>query len=160
MITKTPEQIVKAAAAYRQGCLDGKSQTFLRPDFWAFCGWIDESADDIQALVKGQSVTWAADPTKADGFDELPEEQQKQVQEEWRCHTAAAVDKLRKLCTFIRGEYNVGSAWSGVLSPKAIFLQKQDFDGAALRERQQVEQSGDITIKLVGDFGGVADPFA
>ena len=70
-----------------------------------------------------------------------------------------AAEELRRLATYIRGQYSTAPGWSGNCSGKALFNQKQNFDGCALVDKVEQASSGEISVKLVGDFGGVDNPF-
>ena len=70
-----------------------------------------------------------------------------------------AAEELRRLATYIRGQYSTAPGWSGNCSGKALFNQKQNFDGCALVDKVEQASSGEISVKLVGDFGGVENPF-
>ena len=130
--------IIQACTKYRELV---QSNAVKRPDWWDFCAWCGESSRELSAIIKGKGC----------GEDEPDEgERAKNVQLQY---------ELERFADYIRAQYNTSPAWSGASAGKAIFLQKQDFDGAPLRERQEQTTSGDIKVTLVGDFGDIKDPF-
>ena len=155
------KQLIQACRDYKQLCETGQIK---RPDFWHFCGWIGETDTAISAIIKfggkggkaksgGNSdegiVTEAA---KSKGNSALTMEQE-------AAKYGEAAEELRRLATYIRGQYSTAPGWSGNCSGKALFNQKQNFDGCALVEKVEQASSGEISVKLVGDFGGVENPF-
>lgn len=151
----TETQLVQACKDYKQLC---DTEQIRRPDFWHFCGWIGETDAAISAIIKyggkggnaGDGV--AADAAKGKGNSALTLEQE-------AAKYGEAAEELRRLATYIRGQYSTAPGWSGNCSGKALFLQKQDFDGHPLADKIEQASSGEISVKLVGDFGGVENPF-
>ena len=155
------KQLVQACKDYKQLCEAGKIK---RPDFWHFCGWIGETDSAISAIIKfggkggkaksdGNSDEGiAAETAKSKGNSGLTLEQE-------AAKYGEAAEELRRLATYIRGQYSTAPGWSGNCSGKALFNQKQNFDGCALVEKVEQASSGEISVKLVGDFGGVENPF-
>lgn len=155
------KQLVQACKGYKQLCEEGKIK---RPDFWHFCGWIGETDTAISAIIKfgGKGKTSkddgsadagiAAETAKSKGNSGLTLEQE-------AAKYGEAAEELRRLATYIRGQYSTAPGWSGNCSGKALFNQKQNFDGCALVEKVEQASSGEISVKLVGDFGGVENPF-
>lgn len=155
------KQLVQACKEYKQLCEAGQIK---RPDFWHFCGWIGETDTAISAIIKfggkGGKTTGgsnsdegiAAETAKSKGNSGLTLEQE-------AAKYGEAAEELRRLATYIRGQYSTAPGWSGNCSGKALFNQKQNFDGCALVEKVEQASSGEISVKLVGDFGGVENPF-
>lgn len=155
------KQLVKACKDYKQLCEAGQIK---RPDFWHFCGWIGETDTAISAIIKyggkGKAPTdggaadagIAAEAAKSKGNSGLTLEQE-------AAKYGEAAEELRRLATYIRGQYSTAPGWSGNCSGKALFNQKQNFDGCALVDKVEQASSGEISVKLVGDFGGVENPF-
>lgn len=140
------KQLVQACKEYKQLCEAGQIK---RPDFWHFCGWIGETDAAISAIIKygGKGGKTTGDSNADSGI----------VTEAAKYGEAA--EELRRLATYIRGQYSTAPGWSGNCSGKALFNQKQNFDGCALVEKVEQASSGEISVKLVGDFGGVENPF-
>lgn len=155
------KQLIQACKDYKQLCETGQIK---RPDFWHFCGWIGETDTAISAIIKfGGKGGKAANDGNADsgivagaakgkGNSVLTLEQE-------AAKYGEAAEELRRLATYIRGQYSTAPGWSGNCSGKALFNQKQNFDGCALVEKVEQSSSGEISVKLVGDFGGVDNPF-
>jgi hypothetical protein len=155
------KQLVQACKDYKQFCEAGQIK---RPDFWHFCGWIGETDTAISAIIKyggkGKAPTdgraadagIVAEAEKSKGNSGLTLEQE-------AAKYGEAAEELRRLATYIRGQYSTAPGWSGNCSGKALFNQKQNFDGCALVEKVEQASSGEISVKLVGDFGGVENPF-
>lgn len=155
------KQLVQACKKYKQLCEAGQIK---RPDFWHFCGWIGETDTAISAIIKfggkGKSskddgsadAGIVAEAAKSKGNSGLTLEQE-------AAKYGEAAEELRRLATYIRGQYSTAPGWSGNCSGKALFNQKQNFDGCALVEKVEQASSGEISVKLVGDFGGVENPF-
>lgn len=139
-------QLCKACKEYKQLCEAGQIK---RPDFWHFCGWIGETDTAISAIIKygGRGGKAANDGNSDAGL----------IAEAAKYGEAA--EELRRLATYIRGQYSTAPGWSGNCSGKALFCQKQNFDGHALVDKVEQASSGEISVKLVGDFGGVENPF-
>lgn len=154
-------QLCKACKEYKQLCEAGQIK---RPDFWHFCGWIGETDTAISAIIKfggrggkvksegSSDAGIMAEAAKSKGNSGLTLEQEAAKYEE-------AAEELRRLATYIRGQYSTAPGWSGNCSGKALFCQKQNFDGRALVDKVEQASSGEISVKLVGDFGGVENPF-
>ena len=152
------KQLVQACKEYKQLCEAGQIK---RPDF---CGWIGETDTAISAIIKfggkGGKTTGGSNPdegiaaeaAKSKGNSTLTLEQE-------AAKYGEAAEELRRLATYIRGQYSTAPGWSGNCSGKALFNQKQNFDGCALVEKVEQASSGEISVKLVGDFGGVENPF-
>ena len=155
------KQLVQACKDYKQLCEKGQIK---RPDFWHFCGWIGETDTAISAIIKfggkGGKTTGGsnadsglvAEAAKGKGCLAMTLEQE-------AAKYGEAAEELRRLATYIRGQYSTAPGWSGNCSGKALFNQKQNFDGCALVEKVEQASSGEISVKLVGDFGGVENPF-
>lgn len=155
------KQLVQACKDYKQLCETGQIK---RPDFWHFCGWIGETDTAISAIIKfggkGGKTTGgsnsderiAEETAKSKGNSALTLEQE-------AAKYGEAAEELRRLATYIRGQYSTAPGWSGNCSGKALFNQKQNFDGCALVDKVEQASSGEISVKLVGDFGGVENPF-
>lgn len=155
------KQLVQACKDYKQLCETGQIK---RPDFWHFCGWIGETDTAISAIIKyggkGKAPTdggaadagIVAEAAKSKGNSGLTLEQE-------AAKYGEAAEELRRLATYIRGQYSTAPGWSGNCSGKALFNQKQNFDGCALVDKVEQASSGEISVKLVGDFGGVENPF-
>ena len=155
------KQLVQACKDYKQLCEAGQIK---RPDFWHFCGWIGETDSAISAIIKyggkGKAPTdggaadagIVAEAAKSKGNSGLTLEQE-------AAKYGEAAEELRRLATYIRGQYSTAPGWSGNCSGKALFNQKQNFDGCALVDKVEQASSGEISVKLVGDFGGVENPF-
>lgn len=155
------KQLVQACKDYKQLCETGQIK---RPDFWHFCGWIGETDTAISAIIKfggkggkaksdgNSDAGFVAEAAKGKGNSALTLEQE-------AAKYGEAAEELRRLATYIRGQYSTAPGWSGNCSGKALFNQKQNFDGCALVEKVEQASSGEISVKLVGDFGGVENPF-
>ena len=140
------KQLIQACKDYKQLCEKGQIK---RPDFWHFCGWIGETDTAISAIIKFGGKGGKA---KSDGNSGMTLEQE-------AAKYGEVAEELRRLATYIRGQYSTAPGWSGNCSGKALFNQKQNFDGCALVEKVEQASSGEISVKLVGDFGGVENPF-
>ena len=146
LVRISEKQLIQACKDYKQFCETGQIK---RPDFWHFCGWIGETDTAISAIIK---FGGKGGKVKSDGNSALTLEQE-------AAKYGEAAEELRRLATYIRGQYSTAPGWSGNCSGKALFNQKQNFDGCALVEKVEQASSGEISVKLVGDFGGVENPF-
>lgn len=140
------KQLVQACKDYKQLCENGQIK---RPDFWHFCGWVGETDAAISAIIKygGKGCKASGDSNADSGIGAEA------------AKYGEAAEELRRLATYIRGQYSTAPGWSGNCSGKALFNQKQNFDGCALVDKVEQASSGEISVKLVGDFGGVDNPF-
>lgn len=140
------KQLIQACKDYKQLCETGQIK---RPDFWHFCGWVGETDAAISAIIKhgGRGGKGKSEGNSDAGL----------VGEAAKYGEAA--EELRRLATYIRGQYSTAPGWSGNCSGKALFNQKQNFDGCALVDKVEQASSGEISVKLIGDFGGVENPF-
>lgn len=155
------KQLIQACKDYKQLCEKGQIK---RPDWWHFCGWIGETAEAMSAILKyggkgkpskddgSADAGIAAEAAKGKGNSGMTLEQE-------AAKYGEAAEELRRLATYIRGQYSTAPGWSGNCSGKALFNQKQNFDGCALVDKVEQASSGEISVKLVGDFGGVDNPF-
>ena len=155
------KQLVQACKDYKQLCETGQIK---RPDFWHFCGWIGETDTAISAIIKfGGKGKSSKDDSSADAGIVAEAAKSKgnsgMTLEQEAAKYGEAAEELRRLATYIRGQYSTAPGWSGNCSGKALFNQKQNFDGCALVEKVEQASSGEISVKLVGDFGGVENPF-
>lgn len=135
----TPAEIAKMAAAYKANVQNGKIK---RADWAHFCGLCGETLEDMQRAISGST----SGETDGEAWSEAGARDM-------------AVDALKLISTFIRGEYSSSAAWNGAMTSKAIFNMKQNWDGQAATEGGSGRGAGEIVVKLVGDFGGVKDPF-
>ena len=136
----TPDEICTMATAYKAKVQDGKIK---RADWAHFCGLCGECLEDMQRAISGETSE------QIDGKAWAAEGDRQRV-----------VHALKVLSTFIRGEYSTSNAWNGAMSQKAMFNMRQNWDGqAASTEADRKAGGGEITVRLVGDFGGVKDPF-
>lgn len=158
-------QLIEACNKYRELCENG---TIKRADFWHFCAWCGETDAAISLIIEwgGKLVPdgAAADSVGADVAEagrssarDIAGVPARDIAEAAKYGEAA--EELRRLCTYIRGQYSTSPGWSGASSNKALFNQRQNFDGRALVDKQEHKTSGEISVKLVGNFGGVDDPF-
>lgn len=139
-MSHTPEEICTMATAYKAKVQDGKIK---RADWAHFCGLCGECLEDMQRAIAGET-------SKATDGEAWQAEGDRQ----------RVVHALKVLSTFIRGEYSTSNAWNGAMSQKAMFNMRQNWDGqAASTEADRKAGGGEITVRLVGDFGGVKDPF-
>lgn len=175
IIRLSEDQLIQACTKYKQLC---ESKDILRPDFWHFCGWIGETDAAISAIIKygGRGGTAQAESgAGATGSDsnanaadsganatssntDSGANAKNMIAEAAKYGRAA--EELRRLCTYIRGQYSVAPGWSGASTSKALFNQRQDFDGCALSDKVEAKTTGEISVKLIGNFGGVDNPFA
>ena len=136
----TPDEICTMATAYKAKVQDGKIK---RADWAHFCGLCGECLEDMQRAISGETSEQIAGKAWAAEGDRQ-----------------RVVHALKVLSTFIRGEYSTSNAWNGAMSQKAMFNMRQNWDGqAASTEADRKAGGGEITVRLVGDFGGVKDPF-
>lgn len=151
MLKSSPDSIMKDCQRYTALCESGQIK---RPDFWHFCGWLGEVADDVSKFIKSDGAVGC-------GFDPAADAEQRNetLKKQDSSKNRAAADALRRLCTFIRGQYSTSPAWSGAQTNKAVFNQRQDFDGAALVDKKDVNASGDVQLRILGGFGDIADAF-
>lgn len=147
-------QLIEACNKYRELCENG---TIKRADFWHFCAWCGETDYAISLIIEwgGKPVPDGAAADSASG--RAADVAARDIAEAAKYGEAA--EELRRLCTYIRGQYSTSPGWSGASSNKALFNQRQNFDGRALVDKQEHKTSGEISVKLVGNFGGVDDPF-
>ena len=122
MIKSSADALVNACQQYIALC---DADKIKRPDFWHFCGWVGEVADDVTKFIRSDGATGC-------GYDPAADAVQCRAVKQDPAKNRRAADALRRLCTFIRGQYSTAPAWSGAQTNKAVFNQRQDFDGAAL----------------------------
>lgn len=154
-------QIIEACIKYRELCEAG---TIKRADFWHFCAWIGETDAAISLIIEhgGKAVpdgAASADNGRSVARDISDNGRSSEQDVAEAAKYGEAAEELRRLCTYIRGQYSTSPGWSGASSNKALFNQRQNFDGRALVDKQERTTSGEISVKLVGNFGGVDDPF-
>ena len=59
---------------------------------------------------------------------------------------------LKKMATWIRGQYMSASGWNGQLTSRAIFALKQDIGDGVKWTDQDAKQAGPVEVKI--SFGG------
>lgn len=135
LVRLSNKQICEACAKYRELCEQG---VIKRADFWHFCAWINETDYAISLIIEwgGRAVPDADDAQNgADSYS-------RDVREAAKYGEAA--EELRRLATFIRGQYSTAPGWAGASSNKAQFNQKQNFDGRALVDKKEATTNGEI----------------
>lgn len=103
--------------------------TFEKADFWHFCGYL--GVDDETVL---------------------------QVIQKPGSKNKALAMELRRLVSWVKGQYATAPGWNGSNGSKALFLLKQNIGGLLLTDRPDGHREGktQITVK----FGGKSkDPF-
>ena len=103
--------------------------TFEKADFWHFCGFL--GVDDESVIEVMQK----------------PGNKRKELAME-----------LRRMVSWIKGQYATAPGWHGSNGSKALFLLKQNIGGMLLTDKP--ESKGDGKMEVVVRFGGrVKDPF-
>ena len=77
----------------------------------------------------------------------------------WDTKKIECCEELARLANFVRSELATSEFWGGNLSLKSSFIQKQNFDGYAFKEKQETEVTGGATIKVQFSDAGTVDPF-
>ena len=103
--------------------------TFEKADFWHFCGFLGVDDETVLQLIRK--------PTEKE---------------------APLALELKRMVSWIRGQYATAPGWSGTNGSKAVFLLKQDLGGLRLTDKPEAEGGG--TSQIVIRFGGESeDPF-
>ncbi len=103
--------------------------TFEKADFWHFCGFLGVDDETVLQLVQKPSVK----------------------------NRELALE-LKRLVSWVKGQYATAPGWNGSNGSKALFLLKQNIGGLLLTDRpdHRTEGKTEITVK----FGGRSkDPF-
>ena len=103
--------------------------TFEKADFWHFCGFLGVDDETVVQVIRN--------PTGKNR--ELAME-------------------LRRLVSWVKGQYATAPAWNGSNGSKALFLLKQNIGGILLTDKPEGRPDGkmEITVRF---GGGVEDPF-
>ena len=124
----TEAQLEEKIAKYKQDLNDGAFARASWPHFAAFLDSTEsELADVIEQGSKKDSAYW--------GRGKL----------------------LKKMATWIRGQYMSASGWNGQLTSRAIFALKQDIGDGVKWTDQDAKQTGPVEVRV--SFGG-SDPRA
>ena len=103
--------------------------TFEKADFWHFCGFLGVDDESVIQIMQ----------KPGNKYKELALE-------------------LRRMVSWIKGQYATAPGWNGSNGSKALFLLKQDIGGILLTDKPAAKGDGkmEVTVK----FGGrVKDPF-
>lgn len=100
---------------------------YARADISHFCSVIGVSLDELVETVKGENTP------------------------------KALVKSIKKLITWIQGQYMVAPGWGGPNASKAIFALKQDLGGYTYTDKQDIKASGEMQVKI--QFGGKSTDF-
>ena len=103
--------------------------TFEKADFWHFCGFLGVDDESVIAVMR-----------------------------EPGSKNKALAMELRRMVSWIKGQYATAPGWNGSNGSKALFLLKQDIGGMLLTDKPAGKGDGkmEVTVK----FGGkVKDPF-
>lgn len=104
MLKSSPDSIMKACQQYTALCESGQIK---RPDFWHFCGWFGEVADDVSKFIKSDGAVGC-------GFDPAADAEQRNetMKKQDSSKNRAAADALRRLYTIryllvFKGEFQM-----------------------------------------------------
>jgi len=106
-----------------------ESGEFEKADFWHFCGYLGVDDETILQVIRH------------------PGRKNRELAQE-----------LRRLVSWVKGQYATAPGWNGPNGSKALFLLKQDIGGIQLTDKPEGRQEGklEVTVK----FGGkTKDPF-
>ncbi len=121
-------ELLEKIEQYKQDLQNGK---FARASWPHFAAYLDsteaELADVIEQGAKRESAYWGR------------------------------AKMLKKMATWVRGQYMSASGWNGQLTSRAIFALKQDIGDGVKWSDQDAKQTGPVEVKI--SFGG-ADPRA
>ena len=104
MLKSSPDTIMNACRQYTSLCESGQIK---RPDFWHFCGWFGEVADDVSKFIKSDGAVGC-------GFDPAADAEQRNetMKKQDFAKNRAAADALRRLYTIryllvFKGEFQM-----------------------------------------------------
>ena len=106
-----------------------ESGEFEKADFWHFCGYLGVDDETILQVIRH------------------PGRKNRELAQE-----------LRRLVSWVKGQYATAPGWNGANGSKALFLLKQDIGGIQLTDKPEGRQEGklEVTVK----FGSrTKDPF-
>lgn len=122
------EQLNQKIETYKQELKDG---VFARASWPHFAAYLDsteaELAEVIEQGAKRESAYWGRGKA------------------------------LKKMATWVRGQYMSASGWNGQLTSRAIFALKQDIGDGVKWTDQDAKQTGPVEVQV--SFGG-GDPRA
>ena len=103
--------------------------TFEKADFWHFCGFLGVDDETVIGVMREPGNKYRA-----------------------------VAQELRRMVSWIKGQYATAPGWNGSNGSKALFLLKQDIGGMLLTDKPAGKQDGkmEITVRF---GGGVKDPF-
>lgn len=162
MIRLTWDELIQKCSDYKR-CVKaerGDKSKILRASWEGFAAFCGEIAADLTRLLADYAVYQAgqgADGAAGAADGESAESKSARTSDGWDTKKIACCEELLRLATFVRAELATSEYWGGALSLKSSFYQKQDFDGHAMREKEQTADK-DTTIKVVFTGAG-ADPF-
>lgn len=106
-----------------------ESGEFEKADFWHFCGFLGVDDETVLQIIRSPG----------------------------RKNRELALE-LRKLVSWVKGQYATAPGWNGSNGSKALFLLKQDLGGVQLTDKPEGRQEGKLEVRV--KFGGrVKDPF-
>ena len=131
-MTVTPEfplSVQQARKRIREYQQKVESGDFEKADFWHFCGYLGVDDETVLQVIR------------------QPGRKNRELAQE-----------LRRLVSWVKGQYATAPGWNGSNGSKALFLLKQDIGGIQLTDKPEGRQEGklEVTVK----FGGrTKDPF-
>lgn len=108
---------------YKQGLEDGK---FARASWPHFAAFLDSTEADLTRVIEQGAKKESAYYGRAEA--------------------------LKKMATWVRGQYMSASGWNGQLTSRAIFALKQDIGDGVKWSDQDAKQTGPVEVKI--SFGG------
>ena len=103
--------------------------TFEKADFWHFCGFLGVDDESVISIMREPGSKYRA-----------------------------LAQELRRMVSWIKGQYATAPGWNGSNGSKALFLLKQDIGGVLLTDKPVGKQDGKVEV-TVRFGGGVKDPF-
>ena len=131
-------------------------EKILRASWEHFADFCGETGPDLSRLLLDyRAFLEAGGKLEPDGETG----KRKAAEGGWDTKKVDCCEELLRLANFVRSELATSEFWGGNLSLKSSFMQKQNFDGYAFKEKQETEISGGAAIKVVFAESGSADPF-
>ena len=119
----TERQLEQQIEQYKQ---DLKAGVFARASWPHFASYLDSTEAELEEIIK-----FAENKTSA------------------YCGRGKL---LKKMATWMRGQYMSAPGWNGQLTSRAIFALKQDIGDGVKWSDQDAKQSGPVEVKI--SFGG------
>lgn len=117
------KQLAQAVEQYKQDLSDG---VFTRASWPHFAAYLDSTEQELAKVIEAGADKGSAYNGRA--------------------------EILKKMATWVRGQYMSAPGWNGQLTSRAIFALKQDIGDGVKWSDQDTKQTGPVEVRI--SFGG------